>query len=458
MNSELKQKEELIEKYDLEIRQRHDKIEKKQIYIARLNKRYESLTNLNPAEDEKENLLGPLESTITHLTKEITELQKTTNEMQKEWIKTQTELVSLLSENQKQNDLILESKAKETILNQKKLRLAHHYNILSSECKMLESSMKAMNSDMMKFNQFLNQQSQLEEELKTNNFNLENKFTYKLKDMELSSIKNEEMIKKLKFEKSELFNSLIEEEKKLLEWNNLIEIEKETQAAIDPEYGQPELKGMKKEIHRMKLRLNQLKKKEEEMTQEMVRAVGKSAAAQYNTLLSTTSSSTATNATTNGKTPTQAQFHRQFESLRSDLLSRTKENKKLTIEIGKQEEQNTIVNEEVIKQQQILEELEIKREKIEREREEIEFKQKMSFEATVLNQKRAKKYGELVMVGKNGGTGGGAGLGGVVNRDKVLGELMKSEEKFGKLKLSIEKMKEENPKYDPWFARLLSYM
>jgi hypothetical protein len=43
-DKELKEKDKLSEKYELEIRQRHDKIEKKQIYIMRLNKKYEQIT------------------------------------------------------------------------------------------------------------------------------------------------------------------------------------------------------------------------------------------------------------------------------------------------------------------------------------------------------------------------------------------------------------------------------
>lgn len=42
---ELKDKEDLIAKYESEIHQRHDEIEKKQIYVDRLNRKYDSLTS-----------------------------------------------------------------------------------------------------------------------------------------------------------------------------------------------------------------------------------------------------------------------------------------------------------------------------------------------------------------------------------------------------------------------------
>jgi peptidoglycan hydrolase CwlO-like protein len=59
-DDELKSKDALIEKYETEIRQRHDKIEKKQVYIARLNK---NLDEVRERRGEVEST-GPLEATI----------------------------------------------------------------------------------------------------------------------------------------------------------------------------------------------------------------------------------------------------------------------------------------------------------------------------------------------------------------------------------------------------------
>jgi DNA uptake protein ComE-like DNA-binding protein len=54
-----------------------------------------------------------------------------------------------------------------------------------------------------------------------------------------------------------------------------VALERETQAALDPEVGATEVKAMQREIHRMKLRLSQLKKREELMLAEMERAIYK---------------------------------------------------------------------------------------------------------------------------------------------------------------------------------------
>lgn len=64
-------------------------------------------------------------------------------------------------------------------------------------------------------------------------------------------------------------------EKQILLWEKKLQLERETQLTLDPEYGQSELTGMKKEIHRMRLRLAALQKQQQLMTQEMVRSVHK---------------------------------------------------------------------------------------------------------------------------------------------------------------------------------------
>lgn len=47
------------------------------------------------------------------------------------------------------------------------------------------------------------------------------------------------------------------------------------QDALDPNVGQSELQELKKEIHRMELRLEDLRKKQEQLINEMERAVYK---------------------------------------------------------------------------------------------------------------------------------------------------------------------------------------
>ena len=52
----------------------------------------------------------------------------------------------------------------------------------------------------------------------------------------------------------------MEAERQILLWERKIQLEKEMQDALDPNIGQSEIQLLKKEIHRMELRLEELRK------------------------------------------------------------------------------------------------------------------------------------------------------------------------------------------------------
>ena len=95
------------------------------------------------------------------------------------------------------------------------------------------------------------------------NFNIENEFKQKLKELENESIRLENQIATLKEEKADILAEIVEAERQILLWERKIQLEKEMQDALDPNIGQSEIVAMKKEIHRMELRYEQLRKKQE---------------------------------------------------------------------------------------------------------------------------------------------------------------------------------------------------
>ena len=58
-------------------------------------------------------------------------------------------------------------------------------------------------------------------------------------------------------------------------WEKKIQLEKETQAALDPDVGMAESRAMEREIHRMRLRYEAIKRDQDRMVSEMERAIYK---------------------------------------------------------------------------------------------------------------------------------------------------------------------------------------
>jgi len=96
-----------------------------------------------------------------------------------------------------------------------------------------------------------------------------------LKELENETIKLEDQITKLKESKAEILAEIVEAERQILLWKRKTQLEQEMQEALDPDIGQTEIVAMRKEIHRMKLRYDQLRKKQEELIKDMERSVFK---------------------------------------------------------------------------------------------------------------------------------------------------------------------------------------
>ena len=79
----------------------------------------------------------------------------------------------------------------------------------------------------------------------------------------------------LQAEKKELLSEIIESERQIQLWERKIQLERETQEALDPTVGTDVVGAMKKEIHRMQLRHRELLRKQEMLIKEMERAIAK---------------------------------------------------------------------------------------------------------------------------------------------------------------------------------------
>merc|ERR1719231_130919 len=145
----------------------------------------------------------------------------------------------------------------------------------ASEIKELDGAIAVLHQDMRRLNSLLAKNEELQAKLTDENFNMETDFVKKLKEMEVSSIEMEAAIQATNEEKTQLLNDIVEAEKQVMLWERKIQLEKETQATLDTGVGQDVIHSMSKEIHRMKLRLQALTRRQEELIKTMEGAIEK---------------------------------------------------------------------------------------------------------------------------------------------------------------------------------------
>jgi len=273
---ELSDKDKLIEKYQLEIRQRNDEIEKKMLKVDTLNRKYEKLLEAHRAAGGGEGpLLGPLEATIKSLKKDIADLQDESVGLQREWLADQTGLVDTSGESELLLERNAELRARASILTEKRMRTTKQIALVEAEIKGLDSSALSMQTDMARLNELIGVNGRQQEELLQQNSVTEMEFVAQLKELESKSVEAETRLRGTVEKKDELLDEIMEAERQLLLWEKKIQLEKETQAALDPSVGQGEVHAMEKEIHRMTLRAATLKGEKERLVKEIERGVHK---------------------------------------------------------------------------------------------------------------------------------------------------------------------------------------
>ncbi len=439
-DKELKDRDALGEKYEAEIRVRHDKIEKKQIYIMRLNKKYEQITS-NKEVDEN---TGPLEATIKNISKEIMQRVKESAELQKEWIKSQTELVTCVSDTAAEQSAVAELSARETILSQKRNRLRASTGSHIEEIKSLHLAIRTMQNDMVRLNELIAKNTALHQTLANQNFTIESDFHSKMGTQKGLSLKLDDAYQTALSDKEKIMSEIGEVEKQIMLWEKKIQLEKETQQALDPTYGQPEIVGMKKEIHRMRLRLSALKKQQELMTQDMVRTVHKHDAIKLSHMQM---KAAGVGGQTANKHITQATLTKKVQGLKSTLKQHQNELTAVSQQHYAVEADHTALSNELAKHQKTWSDREDDRISLLHQIDAESFQRDMNYQNKLMYQERTRAYDDMLK-----------GKYKAKPKQKIISELMERQHEYTKIQEAVKRMLKENPKYNHWLSLLANYL
>eukprot|EP00605_Chrysophyceae_sp_TOSAG23-4_P001139 GSChrysophyteH1.ASY1.ANO1.1246.1 assembled CDS len=271
---ELGDKESMISKYQMEIRQRTDEIEKKMYRVDRLNKKYDKMVESAGGEEN----LGPLENTIRNLNKETENTLEECKELERDWLRRQTELVTATNECDEISEANNELQARITILTQQQLRLTTNLSTLGNEVKEAQQNNTNLTKDVAKLNILISSNHDQEGQLQHENWAVERACVEELKEMERECVQLEASVNEIRTSKASILDEIMEAERQALLWEKKIQLDKDTRAALDPSVGAGEAQAMEKEIHRMELRFEALKREQERLAVEMEKAIHKRSA------------------------------------------------------------------------------------------------------------------------------------------------------------------------------------
>lgn len=268
IEEESKKRNKLIENYERDFKIKGDELEKKQSEMEFLNKKLDALTSGN-----KDESMGPLEVTIHSLAKSIVAKEKECMDLSQFWLKAQNELVNMTRKSFVVAEEIQDFSMKLSVLDRKKMTINTAFENEAKEIKEHNREIKKLQTEMVKINQLLSRQSNMQNQLEEHNLELEQEFRARLKQAEMDSYQLEEKVQTLQGEREKGLSGILEAERQIMLWEKKIQLARETQAALDPNVGATEITEMTAEIHRMKLRHANLLKIQEKMISEMERSI-----------------------------------------------------------------------------------------------------------------------------------------------------------------------------------------
>merc|ERR1719408_1202891 len=217
LSEDLSEREKLIEQYEQEIRKRHHQIEKKQLYVDRLNREYDEKRTKLENEAGEADVQGPQEAKIKHMKKAIADITKECSDMQKDWIQKQTLLLSVSSETDRLRGHLNDQKNRKMVLEQKRVRIEAQLESQQKEIKELENAMKHLRFDMDRMNGQIVKSDTRSKELSNNNSMMETEFVAKLKEIEAQCLGMEAQVGQVKEEKAAMTQDIIEAERQVKE-------------------------------------------------------------------------------------------------------------------------------------------------------------------------------------------------------------------------------------------------
>jgi len=268
MNNEITKLEKEFSKAESQIKHNHEDLEKKQLKVDFLNKKFGEISKSRGGEEE-----GIYELKIKELNMIRQNIVKDIEDTETEWLSKKTIIVAKEKVLAGLKEECVEGRSKQTILDHKKIRLKESLESMTKEITRVEVEIKNLGFEMNKNNVLLDKTQVSKEKLEHKLFNVEINFSDRLSKKENEAIKLEIEIEVLREEKSDTLAQVIEVERQIYLWERKIELENQMQKIIKPEKGLQDIDNIRISIHRQQLEYTCLKKQQEQVIKSMELAV-----------------------------------------------------------------------------------------------------------------------------------------------------------------------------------------
>jgi len=269
----LRCKEQQLDEFEVDARRDGVEINRKEAAIQALQQQLDTILSQRAALGAGRADVTPQELERDELRDEINCVIGENVQTQQRWLQKQSEFVELTKEIEQQTSELDDLQIRNAVLQQKKFRVIQEIEQNQKELRKCQHAFKNMQHEVVKLNTLISKNSGFKDDLESNNELMETEFLRRLKDEELESIQVQTRVEELIDERARIEQDVVDAEREILEWEKRIQLAQEMKESLMGDEDSNELAAMKKEIHRMRLRLDQLSRQREVLITSMERSV-----------------------------------------------------------------------------------------------------------------------------------------------------------------------------------------
>ncbi|KAK9915017.1 hypothetical protein WJX75_003675 [Coccomyxa subellipsoidea] len=267
--AELKVGEAAVERTEATLKKCADEIERKTREQDILNRKLEKiLAAVPPGEDA-----GPLEATIANLSREIAQRTEEGHALQLQWVTLQRELLALAASNGAASEQLAKDTSTYAVMQHRLSRLEHQNQVEAKSLADLDKAMERQRADMSRVNAMLAETTEAHVELVSETFGLRSAVNNQIKDMEEEQARMRCEIEAVRSDKHTAVADAVEAQRKVLEWERRIQLDREMALALDPAVGNEEAAALACEVGRLKTREAEVRQARAQKHAELQRAV-----------------------------------------------------------------------------------------------------------------------------------------------------------------------------------------
>ncbi|XP_055953085.1 coiled-coil domain-containing protein 40-like isoform X1 [Argiope bruennichi] len=258
----------LKDKSEMNVLKTREKLDVKRGEVRELENQLKEMINQAGGQE-----LAPFERELASLRREITTAEQGKRNMEQEYLRCQQELFSLSKQSAVKSDENEFYQKKIAVVEAKKLQLEADISKEEKDMKEIQNRIQRTKDEIAHVNKILRERNEVQDNVLQMIALSKSDYIKTLKEAEMNYLQKQNELKLLRRKKKKHFRKLIEAQRHIVYWEGKVRLAEDTRKILKSASHRFEFSSINSEIRCLRMKLEHVKKEQEDLVQEMKRAV-----------------------------------------------------------------------------------------------------------------------------------------------------------------------------------------